>query len=81
MRTAGTPSSRLALARLRDERPLYARQERAKHQQADDDDVDEHEEEEEGEEVLEEQSGVLRGVLAFDIIHSDDWWRLILEFV
>ena len=42
-------------------------------------------EEEEGEDedklVEEEQAGVLRGALAFDIIHSDDLWRHILEFV
>ena len=36
----------------------------------------------EDEEVVEEeQAGVLRGELAFDIIHSDDLWRHILEFV
>ena len=61
-----------SLARLRFE--LYARQaKRARHQ---DDDAAAEEEEEE-----EEQVGVLRGVLAFDIIHSDDLWRHILEFV
>ena len=38
-------------------------------------------EENEEEVVLEEQAGVLRGALAFDIIHSDDLWRHILEFV
>ena len=65
-----------SLARLRDE--LYARQaKRARHQQADDDALEEEDEEEE----LEEQAGVLRGVLAFDVIHSDDLWRHILEFV
>ena len=63
-----------SLARLRDE--LYARQaKRARHQQAEDDAVDVDEDE------VEEQAGVLRGVLAFDIIHSDDLWRHILEFV
>ena len=39
------------------------------------------EEEEEGKDEAEEQAGVLRGVLAFEIIHSDDLWRHILEFV
>ncbi len=38
-------------------------------------------EESEEEVVPEEQAGVLRGALAFDIIHSDDLWRHILEFV
>ena len=39
--------------------------------------------EEEEEEVMEEQGagGVLRGVLGFEMIHSDDLWRHILEFV
>ena len=68
-----------SLARLRSE--LYARQ--AKHARlADDDAVEEEEEEEveeEEEEEQEEQAGVLRGELAFDIIHSDDLWRHILE--
>ena len=40
----------------------------------------EDEDDDEEEEVLEEHAGVLRGVLAFDIIHSDDLWRHILEF-
>ena len=67
-----------SLARLRDE--LYARQ--AKRARLDyDDAAKEDEEEEEEEEVLEEQAGVLRGTLAFDIIHSDDLWRHILEFL
>ena len=30
---------------------------------------------------LEDQAGVLSGALAFDVIHSDDLWRHILEFV
>ena len=65
-------------ARPRDE--LYARQaKRARRQEADGDAV--AEEDEEVLEVLEEQAGVLRGVLAFDGIHSDDLWRHILEFV
>ena len=65
-----------SLARLREE--LYARQaKRARHQTEEDDAV----EEEALEVVLEEQAGVLRGTLAFDIIHSDDLWRHILEFV
>ena len=73
-----------SLARLRDE--LYARQaKRARHQAEDDDAVEEEEEEEEEEELeeeeLEEEAGVLRGELAFDVIHSDDLWRHILEFV
>ena len=44
-----------------------------------------NQEEEEEEEVvvvpLEEQAGVLNGALAFDIVHSDDLWRHIFEFV
>ena len=44
-------------------------------------DDDAVEEEVEEEVVLEEQAGVLNGALAFDIIHSDDLWRRILEFV
>ena len=67
-----------SLMRLRDE--LYARQaERARHQ-ADADAVEEEEDEEE-DEVLEVQAGVLNGALAFAIIHSDDLWRHVLEFV
>ena len=50
---------------------LYARQ-------ADENAVEVEEGEEE---VLEEQAGGLRGALAFEIIHSDDLWRHILEFV
>ena len=66
-----------SLARLRDE--LYARQ--AKRGRLAHDEAAEEEEEEEEELVLEEQAGVLRGALAFDIIHSDDLWRHILEFL
>ena len=66
-----------SLARLRSE--LYARQAKRARHQADDDAVEEEEEEEE--EVLEDQAGVLSGALAFDVIHSDDLWRHILEFV
>ena len=66
-----------SLARLRDE--LYARQATRARHQADDDAVEEDEKEDE--EVLEEQAGILNGALAFDIIHSDDLWRHILEFV
>ena len=65
-----------SLARLRSE--LYA------HQAADDALEEEDEKEEEAleeEEELEEQAGVLRGALAFEIIHSDDLWRHMLEFV
>ena len=73
--------------RLRDEASrrgwLYASQaKRVVRRQADDDAVaavvvvDDVEEE-----MLEEQTGVLRGGLAFEIIHSDDLWRHILEFV
>ncbi len=75
----GRPNRRYAvlasLACLRSE--LYARQATRNARQAFDDAV------ENGKgkgEVLEEQ-GVLRGTLAFDIIHSDDLWRHILEFV
>ena len=71
-----------SLARLRFE--LYARQ--AKRARLADDDAvenaEEEEEEEEEEEMLEqEQAGVLNGALAFEIIHSDDLWRHILEFL
>ena len=45
-----------------------------------DEEQDEEQDEEEQEEE-EEQTGVLRGELAFNIIHSDDLWRHILEFV
>ena len=63
-----------SLARLRLE--LYARQaKRARLAYA------EAAEEDEEEEVLKDQAGVLRGALAFDIIHSDDLWRHILEFL
>ena len=69
-----------SLARLRDE--LYARQaKRARHQTDDDAEEEQEEEQEEEEVVLEEQAGVLNGESAFDIIHSDDLWRHILEFV
>ena len=60
-----------SLKRLRDE--LYARQAKRAWHKA--------EEEEEEELLEEEQAGVLNGALAFDIIHSDDLWRHILEFV
>ena len=66
-----------SLARLRLE--LYARQ--AKRARLAYDEAAEEEEEDEEEEVLEEQAGVLMGTLAFDIIHSDDLWRHILEFL
>ena len=65
-----------SLARLRDE--LYARQ--AKRARLAYDDAAEQEEEEDAV-VPEEQAGVLRGALAFDIIHSDDLWRHVLEFL
>ena len=69
-----------SLARLRSE--LYARQaKRARIAYADAVQEEDEEEDEEEEVVPEEQVGVLRGALAFDIIHSDDLWRHILEFV
>ena len=70
-----------ALKRLRDE--LYARQaKRARRAAVDGAVMDEEDEEVMEEEVLGEQADfVLRGTLAFDIIHSDDLWRHILEFV
>ena len=56
---------------------LYERQRKRARRVAEEvDGVDEEEEEE-----LKEQAGVLNGALAFDIIHSDDLWRHILEFV
>ena len=55
---------------------MQARQ--AKRDRLADDDVVEEEEEEEG---LEEQADALNGSLVFDIIHSDDLWRHILECV
>ncbi len=69
-----------SLARLRFE--LYARQAK-RARLADDDAVENAEEEEEEEEEMleEEQAGVLNGALAFEMIHSDDLWRHILEFL
>jgi hypothetical protein len=66
-----------SLARLRLE--LYARQ--AKRARIAYEDPVEEEDENEEEENEEEVAGALRGALAFDIIHSDDLWRHILEFV
>ena len=62
-----------SLARFCDE--LYARLARRARHQADDYAVVEEEEV-----VLEDQAGVFNGALAFDIVHSDDLWRHILEF-
>ena len=61
---------------------LYARQaKRARRNDDDDDGEEEEEQQEEQQEQQQEQAGVLDGVLAFDIIHSDDLWRHILEFL
>ena len=65
-----------SLARLRNK--LYARQAkraRITYDEAVEDEVEEEEEEEQ------EQAGVLNGALSFDVIHSDDLWRHILDFV
>ena len=72
-----------SLARLREE--LYARQAK-RARLAYDDAVENAEEEEEEEEddgigIEEQAAGSLMGVLAFEVIHSDDVWRHILEFL
>ena len=64
-----------SLARLRDE--LYARQAKRARLAADGAARSTGEEEEEEE----EEAGSLMGVLAFEMIHSDDLWRHILEFL
>ena len=63
-----------SLTRLRAE--LYARQAKRTRRAGADEAVDNEEEQ-----VEVEQAGVLRGALAFEMIHSDDLWRHILEFV
>ena len=69
-----------SLARLRSE--LYARQAKRATMQADDGEAEKKEDEDEEDEEQEvQQAGVLRGALAFEMIHSDDLWRHILEFV
>ena len=75
MRTGGTRRPRRLETRRSEELDArHAKRARLLYEDA----VEKAEEEEDG---MEEQAGSLRGVLAFEMIHSDDLWRHILEFL